>query len=166
MYCYRFNIGFGVFRSNENHCKIFKIKCHVEVVFFRPWIWPMLMKNTQNPPFLHVKRENTRKTATKMVENTLVSQIDKILKIYPRLDEYISFPFFPGSRTGFKRLCGHILVSSKGDQTYRDLSVSIKFCCTDCDKSRTKFSALVPLFVRRSVHYTLIFFHDSICLWP
>ena len=95
MYCYRFNIGFGVFRSNENHCKIFKIKCHVEVVFFRPWIWPMLMKNTQNPPFLHVKRENTRKTGTKMVENTLFSQIDKILKIYPRLDEYISFPFVP-----------------------------------------------------------------------
>ena len=78
----------------------------------------MLMKNTQNPPFLHVKRENTRKTGTKMVENTLFSQIDKILKIYPRLDEYISFPFVPGSRTGFKRLCGHILVSSKGDQTY------------------------------------------------
>ena len=118
MYCNRFNIGFGVFRSNENHCKIFKIKCHVEVVFFRPWIWPMLMKNTQNPPFLHVKRENTRKTGTKMVENTLFSQIDKILKIYPRLDEYISFPFVPGSRTGFKRLYGHILVSSKGDQTY------------------------------------------------
>ena len=61
----------------------------------------MLMKNTQNPPFLHVKRENTRKTGTKMVENTLFSQIDKILKIYPRLDEYISFPFVPGSRTGF-----------------------------------------------------------------
>ena len=118
MHCNRFNIGFGVFRSNENHCKIFKIKCHVEVVFFRPWIWPMLMKNTQNPPFLHVKRENTRKTGTKMVENTLFSQIDKILKIYPRLDEYISFPFVPGSRTGFKRLYGHILVSSKGDQTY------------------------------------------------
>ena len=76
------------------------------------------MKNTQNPPFLHVKRENTRKTGTKMVENTLFSQIDKILKIYPRLDEYISFPFVPGSRTGFKRLYGHILVSSKGDQTY------------------------------------------------
>ena len=71
MHCNRFNIGFGVFRSNENHCKIFKIKCHVEVVFFRPWIWPMLMENTQNPPFLHVKRENTRKTGTKMVENTL-----------------------------------------------------------------------------------------------
>ena len=61
----------------------------------------MLMENTQNPPFLHVKRENTRKTGTKMVENTLFSQIDKILKIYPRLDEYISFPFVPGSRTGF-----------------------------------------------------------------
>ena len=29
------------------------------------------MENTQNPPFLHVKRENTRKTDTKMVENTL-----------------------------------------------------------------------------------------------
>ena len=71
MYCNRFNIGFGVFRSNENHCKIFKIKFYVEVVFFRPWIWPMLMKNTQNPPLLHVKRENTRKTGTKMVENTL-----------------------------------------------------------------------------------------------
>ena len=53
-----------------------------------------------------------------MVENTLFSQIDKILKIYPRLDEYISFPFVLGSRTGFKRLYGHILVSSKGDQTY------------------------------------------------
>ena len=54
-----------------------------------------------------------------MDENTLFSQIDKILKIYPRLDyEYISFPFVPGSRTGFKRLYGHILVSSKGDQTY------------------------------------------------
>ena len=78
----------------------------------------MLMKNTQNPPFLHVKRENTRKTGTKMVENTLFSQIDKILKIYPRLDEYISFPFVLGSRTGFKRLYGHIPVSSKGDQTY------------------------------------------------
>ena len=76
-------------------------------------------ENTQNPPFLLVKRENTRKTGTKMVENTLFSQIDKILKIYPRLDEYISFPFVPGSRTGFKRLCGHILVSSKGDQIYR-----------------------------------------------
>ena len=73
----------------------------------------MLMKNTQNPPFLHVKRENTRKTGTKMVENTLFSQIDKILKIYPRLDEYISFPFFPGSRTEFKRPYRHILVSSK-----------------------------------------------------
>ena len=76
------------------------------------------MKNTQNPPFLHVKRENTRKTGTKMVENTLFSQIDKILKIYPRLDEYITFPFVPGSRTGFNPLYGHILVSSKGDQTY------------------------------------------------
>ena len=31
----------------------------------------MLMKNTQNPPFLNVKLENTRKTGTKMVENTL-----------------------------------------------------------------------------------------------
>ena len=78
----------------------------------------MFMKNTQNTPFLHVKRENTRKTGTKMVENTLFSQIDKILKIYPRLDEYISFPFVPGSRTGFNPLYGHILVSSKGDQTY------------------------------------------------
>ena len=29
-----------------------------------------------------------------MVENTLFTQIDKILKIYPRLNEYISFPFF------------------------------------------------------------------------
>ena len=85
----------------------------------------MLMKNTQNPPFLHVKRENTRKTGTKMVENTLFSQIDKILKIYPRLDEYISFPFVPGSRTGFKRLYGHILVSSKGDQTYYTYSLHI-----------------------------------------
>ena len=77
MYCNRFNIGFGVFRSNENHCKIFKIKCHVEVVFFRPWIWPMLMENTQNPPFLHVKRENTRKTDTKMVLNG--SYFDKFI---------------------------------------------------------------------------------------
>ena len=53
-----------------------------------------------------------------MVENTLFSHIVKILEIYPRLDEYISFPFSPDSRTGVKRLCGHILVSSKGDQTY------------------------------------------------
>ena len=30
----------------------------------------MLMKNTQNPPFLHVKRENTRKMGAKMIENT------------------------------------------------------------------------------------------------
>ena len=73
------------------------------------------------PPILHVKRENARKTGTKMVENTLFSQIDKILKIYPRLDEYISFPFVPSSRNGFKRLYGHILVSSKGNQTYYTL---------------------------------------------
>ena len=118
MYCNRFNIGFGVFRSNEKHYKIFKIKCHMEVVFFRPWRWPMLMKNTQNPIFLHVKRENTRKTGTKMVENTLFSQIDKILKIYPRLDEYIWFPFFPGSRIDFKLPYDHILFWSKGDQNY------------------------------------------------
>ena len=76
------------------------------------------MENTKKKPFLHVKRENTRKTGTKIVENTLFSQIDNILKIYPRLNEYISFPFVPGSRTGFKRLYGHILVSSIGDQTY------------------------------------------------
>ena len=88
------------------------------------------MENTQNPPFLHVKRENTRKTGTKMVENTLFSQIDKILKIYPRLDEYISFPFVPGSRTGFNPLYGHILVSSKGDQTY------YSFCGRRCKTKR------------------------------
>ena len=87
----------------------------------------MLMKNTQNPPFLHVERENTRKTGTKMVENTLFSQIDKILKIYPRLDEYISFPFVPSSRNGFKRLYGHILVSSKGNQTYYRLFRFLNF---------------------------------------
>ena len=140
MYCNRFNIGFGVFRSNENHCKIFKIKCHVEVVFFRPWIWPMLMKNTQNPPFLHVKRENTRKTGTKMVENTLFSQIDKILKIYPRLDEYISFPFVPGSRTDFKPLYGHILVSSKGDQTYYMCTTVTNFRVVEGDPWQQFFS--------------------------
>ena len=70
MYCNRFNIRFGVFRSNENHCKIFKIKCHVEVVFLRPWIWPMLMKNTQNPPFLHVNAK------------ILVKQVQKWSKIH------------------------------------------------------------------------------------
>ena len=53
-----------------------------------------------------------------MIENTFFSQIDKILKTIPRLDEYISFPFFPGSRTGFKRLCDRILVLFKGDQIY------------------------------------------------
>ena len=87
-------------------------------MFFGPWAYPILMKKTENPQYLHVKHENTRKNTIKMDENTLFSQIDKILKIYPRLDEYISFPFVPGSRTGFKRLCGHILVSSKGDRTY------------------------------------------------
>ena len=154
MYCYRFNIGFGVFRSNENHCKIFKIKCHVEVVFFRPWIWPMLMKNTQNPPFLHVKRENTRKTGTKMVENTLFSQIDKILKIYPRLDEYISFPFVPGSRTGFKRLCGHILVSSKGDQTYYRFWWKSKF---DLQRSVfNRFSRTTGLFLYQTMYLIIM----------
>ena len=83
------------------------------------------MGNTRKPPYLHVKHKNTRKTGTKMVENTLFSQIDKILKIYPRLDEYISFPFGLGSRTGCKRLYGHILVSSKGDQTYYTCSTVI-----------------------------------------
>ena len=63
------------------------------------------------PPYLHAKHENTRKPGTKMVENTLFSQIDKILKIVSRFDEYISFPFFPGSRIDFKRPYGHILVS-------------------------------------------------------
>ena len=81
---------------------------------------PILTENTQNLPFLHVKRENTRKIGVKMVENTLFSQIDKVLQMYPRLDVYISFPFFPGSRTGNKPLCDHILVSSKskGNQIY------------------------------------------------
>ena len=76
------------------------------------------MQNTQHPPFLHVNCENTRKTRTKMVENTLffsgrqniedISEVGWVHLIY----------VFPGSRTGFKRLCSHILVSSKGDQTY------------------------------------------------
>ena len=107
---------------------------------FGPWTYPILMKKTQNPEYLHVKHQNTRKNTIKMVENTLFSQIDKILKIYPRLDEYISFPFFPGSRTGFKRLCGHILVSSKGDQTYYTnhkivvlpVTVHVRKLCSTC----------------------------------
>ena len=41
---------------------------------------------TYNTKIIHY---NTRETGTKMVENTLSSQIDKILKIVPRLDEYI-----------------------------------------------------------------------------
>ena len=71
-------------------------------------------ENTQNPPFLHVKRENTH---MHIYRNSLnrhnngrkytFSQIGKILRTYPRLDECISFPFVPGSRTGFKRICGH-----------------------------------------------------------
>ena len=90
----------------------------MEVVFFGPWTWLILMENTQKTPYLHVKHKNTRKAGVKMVENPLFSQIDKILKIVPRLDEYIWFPFFPGSRTDFKPPYCHILVSSKGDQTY------------------------------------------------
>ena len=38
-------------------------------------------ENTQNPPLFYVKHENTRKTGTKMVENALVSQIDKISRV-------------------------------------------------------------------------------------
>ena len=41
----------------------------------------------------------------------------KILEIVPRLDECVWFPF-PGFITDFKLPSGHILVSSKGDQTY------------------------------------------------
>ena len=70
------------------------------------------MENTQKTPYLHVKHKNTRKTDVKMVENTLFSHIDKILKIVPRFDEYIDFRF-PGSRTDLKLPYGHVLVSSK-----------------------------------------------------
>ena len=57
-----------------------------------------------------------------MVENTLFSQIDKILKIVSGFDEYISFLFCPGSRIDFKPPYGHILVGSKGDQIYRTIN--------------------------------------------
>ena len=32
---------------------------------------------------------------------------------------------FPGSRTGFKRLCGRVLVSSKGDRIYRMYCIDV-----------------------------------------
>ena len=39
-------------------------------------------EKTQKPQYLHVKHQNTRKNTIKMGENTLFSQIDKILKIH------------------------------------------------------------------------------------
>ena len=52
------------------------------------------MKKTQTPQYLHVKHQNTRKNTIKMGENTLFSQIDKILKIHSRFVEQIPFHFF------------------------------------------------------------------------
>ena len=75
---------------------------------------PNLTENTQKAPYLHEKHKNTRKKGRKYT----FFQIDKILKIVPRLDGYIWFPFFPGSRTDFKLPYGHILFWSKGDQNY------------------------------------------------
>ena len=45
-------------------------------------------KHSKTPIFTR-KAQNTRKTGTEMVEDTLFPQMDKILKILPRLDEYI-----------------------------------------------------------------------------
>ena len=85
---------------------------------FGPWTWLILMENIQKPPYLHVKHKNTCKMGTKMNENTFFSQIDNILKIVSRFDECTSFSFFADSRTDFKHLYGHVLVSSKIDQIY------------------------------------------------
>ena len=43
---------------------------------------PHIDEKTQKPQYLHVKHQNTRKNTIKMGENTLFSQIDKILKIH------------------------------------------------------------------------------------
>ena len=46
---------------------------------------PHIDENTQKPQYLHVNHQNTRKNTiqiVKMGENTLFSQIDKILKIH------------------------------------------------------------------------------------
>ena len=80
------------------------------------------MKKTQNRQYLHVKHQNTRKNTIKMDENTLFSQIDKILNMYSRFVEEIPFHFFSDSRTGFNPLYRQILFGSKGDQTFRNLS--------------------------------------------
>ena len=117
MYCHEVNTGFDVFRSKKSDLKFSRSNWCGSYVF-----WTINMPNIDEKhskgPILHVKHKNTRKTGTKMVANTLFSQIDKILKIYPRLDEYIWFPFFPGSRIDFKLPYGHILFWSKGDQNY------------------------------------------------
>ena len=73
-----------------------------------------MTENTPKAPYLHEKHKNTRKKGRKYT----FFQIDKILKIVPRLDGYIWFPFFPGSRTDFKLPYDHILFWSKGDQNY------------------------------------------------
>ena len=56
-----------------------------------------------------------------MVEDTLFSQIDKIFNIseVAWVGTLHLISVFPGSRTEFKRPYRHILVSSKGDKTYK-----------------------------------------------
>ena len=48
---------------------------------------PHIDEKDWNPQYLHVKHENTRKNMIKMDENTLFSQIDKILNIHSRFVE-------------------------------------------------------------------------------
>ena len=105
-----------------------------------------------------------------MVENTLFSQIDKILKIYPRLDEYISFLLFSGSRTCFKHLCGHILVSSKGNQIcYINLDVILEvFVCMMISNNKHWYgnSVCSSMFVYVCVNEVLIeLYVDMISTW-
>ena len=88
----------------------------------------MLIENTQNPPYLHVKHKNTRKTdkLIKMVEDTLFSHIDKILKVVPRLDEYIWFPFFQVPEPSLWSYMHTVLVSSR--KVTKPTVCVIQFC--------------------------------------
>ena len=82
---------------------------------------PHIDEKDPKPQYLHVKHQNTRKNTIKIGENTLFSQIDKILKMHSRFVEQIPFYFFSVSRTDFNPLYRQILVRVKGDQIYYNM---------------------------------------------
>ena len=88
MYCNRFNIVFGVFRSQwKSLWKFQKLIPSGSCIFYHEEHDRYRWRTLKTLQFYTLKTKIlVQYTGTKMVENTLFSHIDKILKIYPRLD--------------------------------------------------------------------------------